>query len=48
MCTLIVGSDRSESFLLEINNGDKLGAFYVNEINAIGLTFNGTPKGTDT
>jgi hypothetical protein len=45
MCTLIVGSDRSEPFSLEISCGDKLGIFYVNETNAVGLTHNGTAKG---
>lgn len=44
-CVLFVGSEVSEPFPLEISSGDKVGVFYVNETNAVGLTLNGTAKG---
>lgn len=45
-CVLVVGSVSSESFSLEISDGDKIGVIFISDTNAVGLTYNGVVKGT--
>lgn len=44
-CILVIDIIRSESFPLELQDGDKIGVAYIKETNAVGVTHQGAVKG---